>query len=610
MKSKKFIIGLLSFSLVFVSLLISNGISYSPKLQANGDESLGFEIGDYFEFVCTEFDTTELFNVFGADWSANLGSFLWWTSYNPPGALGEKTRFSIVNITLPSTIWKFTMDGWDWITKTTPFTTTIVDDVIYSLPQNASSTTFNPSVWLLALPVEDYISSMTLLAGYSSSGNEIYYNSTDVQDYQLGWVYDIKTAVVKNFWIKDGTGTTIFEMWGFELKIQESETYNWIVTELNAVELENVYGSNWDSDLEAYCWWALNSPDAVGNKSKFEIDTIVPHPTYDDWYRLNVDGWNWAGMDSLHGGVPDRDDVSYNLPMDPEGLFFHYSLFLIPTPVVTYLEELSFLAGYSASDNTVTRSDTDLEDYEVKWFYNEDLGVTELFQIKNSADVVIFEVILLKFHIPDGTEFTWEVTKLSEAGLEGALGTDWETNLQGYFGTDCNQIGAKLKRNISNVRLVGTLWYVDYSEWYWTTSTFNSNPNFTSSYSLFCDPQAGTWGSWMWLTPFPPHYYLVGRSYIASNELSDLTVTRNLTDIQDFQITYEYDEILGVFNTVQLLDNISTVVFEWSLMTVTVSTSGGIPGYSPYIFISTMILLIGFVSILSIKRIKGNRKNL
>ncbi|GAG88878.1 unnamed protein product, partial [marine sediment metagenome] len=98
---------------------------------------------------------------------------------------------------------------------------------------------------------------MTLLAGYSSSGNEIYYNSTDVQDYQLGWVYDIKTAVVKNFWIKDGTGTTIFEMWGFELKIQESETYNWIVTELNAVELENVYGSNWDSDLEAYCWWAL-----------------------------------------------------------------------------------------------------------------------------------------------------------------------------------------------------------------------------------------------------------------------------------------------------------------------------------------------------------------
>lgn len=251
MKSKKFIIGLLSFSLIFVSLLISNGHSYTPKLQANGDESLGFEIGDYFEFVCTELDTTELFNVFGADWSTDLGDFFWWTSYNPPGAIGEKTKFSIVNITLPSTTWQFTMDGWDWITITNPFTTTIVDDVIYSLPQNASSATFNPSVWLLTLPVEDYISSMTLVSGYSSSGNKIYYNSTDVGDFQIGWVYDTNTAVVKNFWIKDSTGTTIFEMWGFELKIQESETYNWIVTELNAVELENVFGSNWDLALEA-----------------------------------------------------------------------------------------------------------------------------------------------------------------------------------------------------------------------------------------------------------------------------------------------------------------------------------------------------------------------
>jgi len=124
-----------------------------------------------------------------------------------------------------------------------------------------------------------------------------------------------------------------------------------------------------------------------------------------------------------------------------------------------------------------------------------------------------------------------------------------------------------------------------------------------------CDPQNGNWGSWIWLTPFPPHYYLIGRNYILSNELSDLTVTRNLTDIQDFQMTYEYDEILGVYNTVQLLDDIGTVIFEWRLKTTTISTGGGIPGYNPYIFISIMILFIGFVSIVSIKKIKGNKKN-
>jgi len=67
MKSKKFIIGLFSLSLILVTLITTNGVSYSPKLQVNGDETLGFEIGDYFEYVCTELDTTELNNVFGAD---------------------------------------------------------------------------------------------------------------------------------------------------------------------------------------------------------------------------------------------------------------------------------------------------------------------------------------------------------------------------------------------------------------------------------------------------------------------------------------------------------------------------------------------------------------
>ena len=606
MKSKKFIIGLFSLSLILVTLITTNGVSYSPKLQVNGDESLGFEIGNYFEYVCTELDTTELNNVFGADWSTDLGSFFWWTSNNAPGSLGEKTRYSIVNITLPSTIWQFTMDGWDWITKTSPFGVPTVDDVIYNLPQNASNAIFNPSVWLLALPVEDYISSMSLPGGYSSSGNEIYYNSTDVGDYQLGWVYDTNTAVVKNFWIKDGTGTTIFEMWGFELKIQELETYNWIITELDTVELENVFGSNWDLDLNAYCWWPLNSPTTEGYKSRFEVDTIIDHPSIGDTYRFYVDGWNWIGEDSLFGGLPDRDDIWYQLPMDPEGKSFHYSLFIIPTPVVRYLEELSYLAGYSASGNTVTRLDTDIEHYEVIWVYDEDLGVVDLFQIKNTADQVIFEVWLLEFKIPISTEFEWEVTILKEAGLEGVYGPDWENNLQSAFGTNCNQTGAKFKRNITDINLEEDLWQVSFSQWDWTTLAFGSIPNLTTSYSLYCDPQDGFWGSWMWLTPFPPHYYLVGRGYLGGTELSDLTVIQNATDVQDYQMIFNYDEILGVFNIVQIVDNTSIVVFEYRLTTAIVPSGGGggIPGYNLFISISTLFLLISFISLISIKKIK------
>jgi len=601
MKSKKYVIGLISFSLILVTLVGNYGTSYTPKPQAIGDYSLGFETGDYFEFICTEFDTTELNNVFGADWATNLGSYFWWTGWNAPGALGEKTRFSIENITTYPTSWQFIMDGWDWVAKTTTFGVPIQDDVPYNLPQDASAAIFNPTVWLLALPVENYITSMSLPGGFSSSGNEIYYDGTDVADYQLGWIYDISTAVIKNFWIKDSTNATIFEMWGFELKLQVQETYNWIVTKLNTVELEDVFGSNWDLDLNTYCWWALDSPTVEGNKSKLEMDTIATHPSLDDWYQFQIDGWSWIGKDTLFESLPDRDNVAYNLPMDPEGVYFHYSLFLIALPVVRYLEELSYPAGYSASGNTVTRSHSDLENYEAVWVYDEELGVTDLFQIKNSAGHVIFEVWLLEFKIPLGIEFTWEVTKVNAAGLESIFGVDWQTNLQSWFGTDCNQNGAKLRRTITDIDLDGDLWYVYFNQWDWTNLPLGVTPDFTSSYGLFCDPQDGLWGSWMWIAPFPPYYYLVGRSYGLGAKLSDLVVTLNSTDVQDFQVKFTYDGILGVFKTVQVLDDTSTVVFEYRLIS---AAGGGIPGYNLHISMSTLVLLIGFISIISIKKIK------
>ena len=90
MKSKKIILGLVLLNFIFGSLFISNATSNNPK-QASGDYSLGFGIGDEFEFFCTVFNTTELFNVFGGDWQTNLGDYFWFTGSAPPTGLGEKT---------------------------------------------------------------------------------------------------------------------------------------------------------------------------------------------------------------------------------------------------------------------------------------------------------------------------------------------------------------------------------------------------------------------------------------------------------------------------------------------------------------------------------------
>ncbi|MFX0073850.1 MAG: hypothetical protein ACFE96_00295 [Candidatus Hermodarchaeota archaeon] len=607
MKSKNFIIGLISLSLIIVTSMTTSVTSDRPQTQAIGDFSLGLEIGDYFEFVCTEYDTTELNNVFGGDWLSDLDSYFWFADYFAPTSLGEKSKIAIVNITdHPTQIdwWRFTLDGWGWIDKSTPFGSTPVrDDTSYNLPFDPTEGTFNPSVWLIAIPVIECISNFSYNLGYSYYDNVIEYTSTDVLDYEVNWIYDESTGVVKNFRIKNNVGTTIFEVWGFELKLETQETYNWIVTELDDAELESVFGVNWEVSINSFCWWALDGPTVIGNKSKFMADTIANHPTWDDWYQFQIDGWSWIDSEMYYATLPDRDDVTYNLPMDPEGLTFHYSLFIIPTPVVTYLEVLSYDPEYSASDNAVTLSSTADEDFEAFWLYDENLGVTELFQIKNSNGDVIFEVCLLEFKLPEDTEFTWQVVTLNEARLEDIFGGNWESDLQGLFGNDCNETGAQLRRTVLEYDLYGDLWYVNFDQWSWTTSTFASEPDMTSSYGLYSNPQDGYWGPWMWLVPLPAHYYLVGRQYGVDSELSDLTVTIDSTDIEDYKLICIYDDILGVLKIVQLRDDSNQLVFDYRL-TSAIVPDDGIPGYNLYIFVSTLTLLTGFISILLIKKIR------
>jgi len=219
MKSKKYVLVFIVTTLLCFIIPMDFGIADTPKTQANGEFSLGYEIGDYFEFYCNKMDPTELNNTFGVDWVTNLGSYFWFTAYNAPNKTGQKTRFLVEDITNTSTMWQFQMDGWDWTNKTSNYTAPVQNDVNYNLFFNASTAGFNPTVWLLALPVEDYIMDMIFSASYTSDGYEIYYNGTDVENYQISWIYDEDTGVVKKWRIKNGVGDTIFEMGPLETVI-------------------------------------------------------------------------------------------------------------------------------------------------------------------------------------------------------------------------------------------------------------------------------------------------------------------------------------------------------------------------------------------------------
>ena len=212
MKSKNKTYVILLTSLLFFSIIIDIGLAERLKIQANGDYVPGFEIGDYFEYFCTKRDSTELNNTFGANWLTDLGSLFWFTGYSAPSSIGEKTRIQIEDISNGSTFWTFVLDGWNWTSEAFNYSAPIQDDVNYGLPLNASTAIFNPSVWLLALPVDGYIAEIIYTSGYYGIGNGIFYNGTDVGDYQIGWVYDDDTGVVKNWWIKNEAEDIIFEI--------------------------------------------------------------------------------------------------------------------------------------------------------------------------------------------------------------------------------------------------------------------------------------------------------------------------------------------------------------------------------------------------------------
>ena len=68
------------------------------------------------------------------------------------------------------------------------------------------------------------------------------------------------------------------------------------------------------------------------------------------------------------------------------------------------------------------------------------------------------------------------------------------------------------------------------------------------------------------------------------------------------QTVYIYDLIFGVFDTVQIRDNESTVVFEYQLVTAELPPDGSIPGYDTLIMVSSVFLMIGLISIISIRK--------
>lgn len=595
----------ISVAIIILGFNIITNANYSRglKQQATSDYTIGFKIDDNFEFMCTKMDITALNDVFDSNWGEDVGDYMWWIGNVIPSEVGEKSKFSIKNITETELgFWQIIIKGWDWIPKDSKFDVSSDHEDAYNLAYNPNLAYFIPEIWLLPSPVENYIASMNLVGAFSYAENTILYSSSEITNYQIGWQFNADNGVVEKFWIKNEIGKIIFEIiLTFYLKFQENESYQWVITTFDAHALEVAFEPSWEDRLRYYLWWTTAIPTTVGERSMLRLDMINNHSIYKDGYEIEIDGWNWRELGNPYGAVPNATRFTYTINMDPDDFTFGDDTIMVPTPVDRYLSSIKYNTNYEQiSSNEVQLLRGYSQVMSFIWDFDENLGIMSRFRIKNFSSILIFDMKLMKINIPIDKQFEWKVNTLDQDRLEDVLGPNWAIDIQNTFGVGCNNLGASLKRQIGKIDLNGSFWEFEYKEWYWSSSSFPLLPDMSSKYLLNANSENSSWGSWMWLIPSPSEYYLSGLNYSSNSLVNSQTITSNYTDVENYQIKYYYDTNLGTYRTVQLVDEQNLVLFEFRL--VQAQNQAIIPGYDLTLTIGVVFLITGLLSIAFYKK--------
>lgn len=113
------------------------------------------------------------------------------------------------------------------------------------------------------------------------------------------------------------------------------------------------------------------------------------------------------------------------------------------------------------------------------------------------------------------------------------------------------------------------------------------------------------WNPTCWLVSLPVVQCLSVMFYPGTGyTIYENVVIYSGSDIDEFFVFWIYDENTGVVKTFRIRND-SATIFELNSPT-SAPSKDEIPGYSLYILISTIVLLISFISIILIKKVKWN----
>jgi peptide/nickel transport system substrate-binding protein len=387
-----------------------------PKLQDVGDFNLGFGIGDYFEFICTEFDTNELINVFGSDWESDVGNCMWWCDHVVPINIGQKTQFAIVNIEdHPTEVdwWRFTIDGWGWVDQVNDFgETPIRDDIWYNLPMDPEGEYWNPSVWIMALPVDLYIDSLSFsIQGYSTEEQIIQYSAIDINEYKIYCIYDENLGIVKHFFIENNLGAKIYELYMIDQNAPEtSMEINGIYT-FDGWYYPDVEITFWAEDLESEVGYTEYSYDGF-NWIEYADPFIIPYEGNMILYYRSIDIFGnieetKTELLEIHPRVEQDPTVIYGTDRGPTTIDPHNAWDHSSYNVIDQVIETLFAYDLSSPDmNIIPRLASDYGTWSLD-------GLTYTVSLKSTG----INGVPIKFH--DGTNFNasaveWNFDRLDD----------------------------------------------------------------------------------------------------------------------------------------------------------------------------------------------------
>ena len=172
----------------------------------------------------------------------------------------------------------------------------------------------------------------------------------------------------------------------YNVGFQENQEVEYVVTLVDKSELKDIFGKDFKDSFG-------DNAHQEGAKMKIRIDEI-DEEVRNRWFTVTIDVWDWVDPDYAFDSEPTREEWDYSTYKTPSkydnATVSDTGFFYVPTPVVSYLDDVDWDTNWKAKTNTIELKNRDKEKYINVWTYDENSGLLSKYEILNNRDKPVY----------------------------------------------------------------------------------------------------------------------------------------------------------------------------------------------------------------------------